>query len=192
MVKAQVSKPLSAAARTGLAILAAAVLAVLALAYLLLAWQQAAEDRHVQALAEHDMVMARAAKAVREGAARLTASDQVEQMFLAGDTPGLAIANFQNIAGDAASESGLSVVRMTPVDVGDAGDGKPFRLSIDADGSLAQLEAFLVAIERALPVMIVSRLELQPAAAEGTADPFPSEALRISVAVDAEGTGAKP
>ena len=136
--------------------------------------------------------MARAAKAVREGAARLTAADQVEQMFLAGDTPGLAIANFQNIAGEAASASGLSVVRMTPVDVGDGGEGRPFRLSIDADGSLAQLEAFLVAIERSLPVMIVSRLELQPAAAEGTADPFPSEALRISVAVDAEGTGAKP
>ena len=43
-----------------------------------------------------------------------------------------------------------------------------------------------------LPVMIVSRLELQPAAAEGSTDPFPSEALRISVAIDAEGTGAKP
>jgi len=185
-------KGLSAEAGKGIAILAAMLAALLALAYLLFAWHADAQERLQQAVGQHDLVVARAAKAARAGASRLVAADGVEAMFLEGATPGLAIASFQRIAGDAATASGLSVLRMTPADVSEADPSAPYRLTIDAEGSLEQLRNFLVAIETGLPVLFVTRLDIQPAAAEGAMDEFPSEALRISVGVDAYGWRAEP
>ena len=186
------NRGLSAEASKGAVILAAAALAVCAAAYGLFAWQEDASSRLAQAQADHDMVAARAAKALREGAMRLSAADQVERMFLEGDTPGLAVASFQKLAGDAAAKSGLSVLRTTPVDADATGADTPYRLNIDAQGSLEQLKAFLAEVERGLPVMLVTRLEVQPAAAEGTSEPYPSESLRMTVGIDAYGRGAAP
>lgn len=192
MSSRQPNRNLSPEGRKGAAILAVVALAVAALAYGLFAWQGEESARLAQAQAEYDLVAARAAKALREGAARLSAADNVEQMFLEGATPGIAIASFQKLAGDAAAKSGLSVLRTTPVDAGDAGPDALYRLSIDAEGSLEQLTSFLAEVERGLPVMIVRRLEVQPAAAEGSSDPFPSETLRITVGIDAYGRGEQP
>lgn len=183
---------LSAEAAKGAVILAGLFVALLALAYLIFAWHGDAKERLQQAAEQHDLIAARAAKAAREGTARLAAADGVEAMFLDGATPGLAIAAFQRLASDAATASGLSVLRMTPVDIDAGGQDAPYRLSIDAEGSLAQLQAFLAAIEAGLPVMFVTRLDIQPAATEGETAAFPSEALRISLGVDAYGWSASP
>lgn len=180
-------KGLSAEAAKGAAILAAAFIMVTGAAYLVFAWHGDVQERLQQATEQHDLVAARAARVAREGAKRLVAEDGVDAMFLQGATPGLAVAAFQRLAGDAALASGLSVLRMTPVDVSTAEQASPYRLSIDAEGSLEQLRSFLITLESGLPVMFVTRLDVQPAAAEGTADEFPSEALRISLAVDAFG-----
>lgn len=182
----------STEARKGMAVLAVAVLALLALAYSLLAWQQAEADRLRQAVSEHEMVVARAAKAARDGAARLTAADNVAPMFLEGDTPGLAFAKFQSIVGEAASKAGLAVKRMQPVDTGDNEAGVPYRLSVDAEGSVTQMRDFLVAVEAGLPVMFVTGLEAQPSAATGEGGEYPSEALRMTVRIEAYGWRAQP
>lgn len=185
-------KRFSAEARKGIAILMAALLAVLAAAYLLATAQGEAQERLRQAQAEHDLVSARAGKAAREGASRLVAADGVDAMFLEGETPGLAIAAFQKRAGDAAVKAGLAVQRMTSLDAGDEGQGAAYRLNVDAEGSLEQLRNFLVEIESGLPVMFVTRLEVQPAASEEAQDPFPSEALRMTVGIDAYGRSGQP
>ena len=182
----------STQARKGMAIIALAVVVLLLVAYAMFAWHSAASERLRQAEAEHQMVAARAAKAVRDGATRLTAADDVAPMFLDGATPGLAFAKFQSIAGEAAQRAGLAVKRMQPVDTGDAAASVPYRLSIDAEGSIDQLRAFLADIESTLPIMFVTGLEVQPAAAAGEGGDYPSEALRMTFRVEAYGWRAQP
>jgi Tfp pilus assembly protein PilO len=179
-------------ARKGMAIIALLAAVLVVLVYLLFAWHSAASDRLRQAEAEHQMVAARAAKAMRDGATRLTAADDVAPMFLDGATPGLAFAKFQSIAGEAAQRAGLAVKRMQPVDTGDAGAAAPYRLSVDAEGSIEQVRAFLADIESTLPIMFITGLEVQPAAAAGEGDAYPSEALRMTFRVEAYGWRAQP
>jgi len=186
------ARNLSAEARKGLAVLGVAALALLCAAYLLYAWHAAAAERLQQAEAEHEMVAARAAKAASEGATRLTEADNVAPMFLEGATPGLVFAKFQSIAGEAATAAGLAVKRMQPVDTGDADGGMPYRLNMDAEGSIEQLRDFLADVESGLPVMFVTGLEVQPSAAEGEDDQYPSEALRMTVRIEAYGWRGQP
>ena len=186
------AKGFSAEARKGMAVLAVAALAVIVMVYLLLAWHTAAAERLRQAEAEHDMVAARAAKAAGEGVMRLTDADKVAPMFLEGATPGLVFAKFQSIAGEAASAAGLAVKRMQPVDTGDGEGSMPYRLNMDAEGSIEQLRDFLADVESGLPIMFVTGLEIQPSAGEGEADQYPSEALRMTVRIEAYGWRAQP
>lgn len=179
-------------ARRGVAVLGVAGLALLALAYLLFTWHAAAADRLRQAEEGHALVAARTAKAMRDGATRLTAADDVTPMFLEGATPGLAFAKFQSIADDAATVAGLEVKRMQPVDTGDGEGATPYRLSVDVEGSIEQLRDFLSDIESRLPVMTVTGLEIQPAAGEGEGDQYPSESLRTTVRIEAYGWRAQP
>jgi hypothetical protein len=186
------AKDLSPEARRGIAVLGVAALAFLALMYLLLTWHAAAAERLRQATDENALVAARTAKAVRDGATRLTAADNVTPMFLDGATPGLAFAKFQSIAGDAATAAGLAVKRMQPVDTGDGEGAMPYRLSVDVEGSIGQLRGFLSDVESRLPVMFVTGLEIQPAAGEGEGDQYPSESLRMTVRIEAYGWRAQP
>jgi hypothetical protein len=186
------AKDLSPEARRGIAVLGVAALAFLALMYLLLTWHAAAAERLRQAADENALVAARTAKAVRDGATRLTAADNVTPMFLDGATPGLAFAKFQSIAGDAATAAGLAVKRMQPVDTGDGEGAMPYRLSVDVEGSIEQLRGFLSDVESRLPVMFVTGLEIQPAAGEGEGDQYPSESLRMTVRIEAYGWRAQP
>ena len=186
------AKGFSAEARKGMAVLAVAALAVIVMVYLLLAWHTAAAERLRQAEAEHAMVAARAAKAASEGVTRLTEADKVDPMFLEGATPGLVFAKFQSIAGEAASAAGLAVKRMQPVDTGDGEGSMPYRLNMDAEGSIEQLRDFLADVESGLPIMFVTGLEIQPSAGEGEADQYPSEALRMTVRIEAYGWRAQP
>ena len=186
------AKDLSPEARRGIAVLGVAALAFLALMYLLLTWHAAAAERLRQAEAENALVAARTAKAVRDGATRLTTADNVTPMFLEGATPGLAFAKFQSIAGDAATAAGLAVKRMQPVDTGDGEGATPYRLTVDVEGSIEQLRDFLSDVESRVPVMLVTGLEIQPTAGEGEADQYPSESLRTTVRIEAYGWRAQP
>ena len=186
------AKDLSPEARRGIAVLGVAALALLALMYLLLTWHAAAAERLRQAEAENALVAARTAKAVRDGATRLTTADNVTPMFLEGATPGLAFAKFQSIAGDAATAAGLAVKRMQTVDTGDGEGATPYRLTVDVEGSIEQLRDFLSDVESRVPVMLVTGLEIQPTAGEGEADQYPSESLRTTVRIEAYGWRAQP
>jgi len=179
------------AARKGAVILALLLLVVLGLAAGLFAWHGAIGERITAQQAEHDLIAARAARKAQEGGLRLRAGDGVEQMFLTGATPGLMLAAFQERVGESAARSGLTVVRIQGLETGDAEGKTPFRLGMDAEGSITQMRDFLVDIEASLPVMFVSGLELRPQAAVTEADAFPAEALRASFRIEAYGWGAK-
>lgn len=186
------AKGLSAEARRGVAVLGVALLALLGVLYVLFNWHAAEADRLRQAETEHELVAARAAKAARDGVARLTGADDVAPMFLDGATPGLAFATFQSKVGEAASAAGMEVKRMQPVDTGDAEGGMPYRLSVDVEGSIEQLRDFLADVESGLPVMFVTGLEVQPMAAAGEGDQYPSESLRTTVRIEAYGWRPQP
>ena len=181
------ARKLSPEARKGVAVVVAAVLSLVIVALVLALWHSSVRDEVQQLTAERDMVAARAAKATQSAATRLGSADKVTGMFLEGATPGLAVASFQGLVGDAAANSGLSVKRIQPLATGDEAAAGPYRLGIDAEGSLDQLRAFLVQVESSLPVMFVSGLEVRPGAADGAETPFPAEALKISVRIDAYG-----
>jgi hypothetical protein len=168
---------LSPEARKGLAILAGAGLLAAAIVTGLAAWHGSLGDRIAQQQAERDLLSARVAKKAREGAGRLTAADSPERLFLAGATPGLTMAGFQELVGKAAEASGLSVVRIQPFETSDAE---------------AKLQAFLISIESMLPLIFVTGLEIRPQMAADAGDPYPSEALRASFRVEAHGWRDQP
>lgn len=180
-------RSLSPEARKGLAVLATGGFLFLFVALMLFLWESSLQSEVQRLTAERDMVAARAAKSSGEFATRLGPGDDVTAMFLEGATPGLALASFQSVVSAAAAASGLSVKRMQPMETGDAEAGKPYRLGIDADGSLDQLRTFLASVESMLPVMFVTGLEIRPSSSEASQDPFPSEALGISIRLDAYG-----
>ena len=186
------AKGYSTEARKGMAVLGVAGLAVAGLVYVIASLHFVAADRLRQAESEHEMVAARAAKAEKDGVARLTEADNVAPMFLDGATPGLAFAKFQSIAGEAASAAGLEVKRMQPVDTGDAEATMPYRLNVDVEGSLEQMRDFLADVESGLPLMFVTGLEMQPSTAEGEGDQYPSEKMRMTVRIEAYGWRAGP
>ncbi len=186
------TREFSVEARKGMAVLAVAALAVAVFAYLMMTWNSQESERLRQAEAEYDLVAARTAKAVRDGATRLTAATDVAPMFLDGATPGLAFAKFQSIAGEAATSAGLAIKRMQPVDTGDGEGSVPYRLSVDAEGSISQLRDFLANVESRQPVMFVTGLEVQPAAAEGEGGDYPSESLRATIRIEAYGWRPQP
>lgn len=183
----------STEARKGIAILAGAALLAAAGVMAVTAWHANLVQRIAGQQAERDLLEARAARKARDGAGRLTAADTPERLFLAGATPGLTMAGFQDLVGRAAAESGLTVIRIQPFEASAGTDnGTSYRLGIDAEGSLEQLVAFLAAAEGMLPLVFVTALDLQPQAAADAGDPYPSEALRASLRLEAHGWSASP
>ena len=104
----------------------------------------------------------RARAAPMTGNPRLTEADKPERMFLPGTTAGTTLAAFQSIVNEAATRTGMSVLRTQPLPTDEAEGLSPYRLAVDATGSLEQLRAFLTALESSLPVIIVTGFEIQP------------------------------
>lgn len=185
-------KSLSAEGRKGVVVLGTGAFIFLFISLMLYLWLSSAQDEVRRLTAERDMVAARAERAQGRSGVLLGPSDNVQPMFLQGATPGLALASFQSVVSEAATASGLSVKRMQPMETGDAAAKSPYRLGLEAEGSLEQLRDFLTRIESMLPVMFVTGLEVRPSSPEASQDPFPSEALRISARIDAYGWRASP
>ena len=96
--------------------------------------------------------------------------------------------------GEAAESSGLNVVRIQPFETSDAEAQyeATYRLGIDAEGRLEQLQAFLISVEAMLPLIFVTGLEIRPQMASDAGDPYPSEALRASFRIEAHGWRDQP
>lgn len=177
---------LSPRARQGGAVLLAAAVLLLAFAALPFLWQANLREQSETLRAELDLLKARLAARAGAGGPVLTEAAPLDTMFLPGSTAGTTLAAFQELVGEAAAFSGLSVLRMQPVAAEDKAGLAPYRLAVDATGSLEQLRAFLVDIEAMLPVVIVTGFEIRPQSTGGAdVEPYPSDDLAVSLRLEA-------
>lgn len=175
---------LSPLARKGVLVAAGGLAAMLALAVLPYLWHARLGEDVAAQKAELALVEARAQRAGNSNP-RLTEADKPERMFLPGTTAGTTLASFQTIVGEAATRTGMSVLRTQPLPTDEVEGLSPYRLAVDATGSLEQLRAFLTTIESTLPVIIVTGFEIQPRSAGGPgAQPYPSEDLAVSLKLE--------
>jgi hypothetical protein len=177
---------LSARARKGALILLASAILLVALAVVPFFWNASLRER--AAAQEADLALVKARVLARQGARGpvLTEQDEVQSMFLSGATAGSTLAEFQTIVGEAATASGISVLRMQPLPTEEAAGLSPYRLAVDAEGGLEQLQSLLLDIEALLPVVIVSGLDVVPRSAGGSEpQPYPSEELAITLRLEA-------
>lgn len=172
------------ARRGGLILLAAFVLLAIA-ALLPYVWLAEVRSEIAHQKAEHELVIARIGRASGRLEPRIMEKDRPERMFLAGATEGTALAAFQSHVADAANRSGLSILRLQPLPAADSKGLVPVRLSVDCAGSLQQLQAFLVGIEAALPLVVVTGLDVEPSTKGADVGPHPSENLAVSLRLEA-------
>lgn len=177
------------ARKGGLYVLAGFAIAIL-LAAMPFLWlgglnEQAAADK-----TQYDLIAARAARLSENGRVRLTEADQPGRLFIPGETAGTTLAAFQSLVDEAAGKSGLTVTRMTPLPTEAQNGVAPYRLAVDATGSIEQLRGFLADIESGLPLVTVTGFEIKPqTAATPGEQPYPSEQLALSLRLEAYGWG---
>jgi Tfp pilus assembly protein PilO len=173
-------------AMKGARILLASVLLLLLLAVLPYAWHASLRQQVAAQTAELDLVKARVLARESARGPVLSEKDQLQDMFLPGTTAGTTLAAFQTLVSEAAAASGINVLRMQPLPTDEVEGLSPYRLAVDAAGSLEQLQAFLLDVEAMLPVVIVSGFEISPRAAGGSEpQPYPSEDLAITLRLEA-------
>jgi hypothetical protein len=173
------------AVKGGLVALAAALL-LCVLAILPYFWHAQLRSQAAAHKAELALVKAKAHARANAGGPALTEADDLASMFLPGSTAGTTLAAFQSLVNEQAGASGLSVLRMQPLPTDETAGLSPFRLAVEASGSLEQLQSFLVSVEAMLPIVIVTGFEIQPRAPEGAgSQPYPSEDLAVSLRVEA-------
>lgn len=176
---------LSAPARRGALVVACGVAVLAAVAVLPHLWNARLREEVAAQKANLTLVEARARRA-SESLPRLTEGDQPARLFLPGKTDGTALAALQGLVSEAAASSGMSVLRMQPLPVDEVAGASPVRLSVDAQGSLGQLRAFLTGIETMLPLITVTGLAIVPHGGEGAeAQAYPSEGLAVTLKLEA-------
>ncbi len=119
---------------------------------------------------------------------RLTAGDNIEPLFVAGTTPGLALAGLQGFLGKLASDNGMAVERLQPLQAENEGGLAVLRMEVEAAGSIENLRNYLLAIEAGQPLIFVNRIRI--AAPEGgpqEGNALPSERLSVALQLEAYG-----
>jgi type II secretory pathway component PulM len=177
---------LSPRATKGASIVLACALLLLLLAVLPYVWHASLRQQAAAQTSELDLVRAKVLARESARGPVLTGQDPLPTMFLPGTTAGTTLAAFQTLVSESATASGISVLRMQPLPTDEVQGLSPYRLAVDAAGSLEQLQAFLLDIEAMLPVVIVSGFEIVPRSADGgEPQPYPSEDLAITLRLEA-------
>lgn len=184
---------LSPLARRGGLVVVLAALFVLLLAALPYVWHASLSEQAAAKSAELALLKEKVKARARAQGPALGADDAVDTMFLPGATPGTTLAAFQSMVSEAAASTGLSVLRLQPLPTDEVPGLAPYRLAVDAAGSLAQVQSFLVEVEAMLPIVIVTGFDIQPRAAQASAEqPYPSEDLAVSLRLEAYAWRASP
>ena len=177
------------ARKGGLYVLAGFAIAIL-LAAMPFLWLGSLNEQAVADKTEYDLIAARAARLAENGRVRLTEADQPGRLFIPAETAGTTLAAFQSLVDGVAGKNGLTVTRMTPLPTETQKGLAPYRLSVDATGSIEQLRGFLAEIESGLPLVIVTGFEIKPETAASSGEQtFPSENLAVSLRLEAYGSG---
>ena len=118
---------------------------------------------------------------------RLTAVDDIGQLFVGGSTPGLAIADMQAFASKLAATAGMVVQRLQPLQADREGNLAVLRLEAEVTGSIENLRRYLLAIETGQPMVFVNRMRI--AAPENASEngALPSQQLVVTLQLESFG-----
>lgn len=188
MSGAQNKRRLSAKGRWGLVLVVTGLLALSAASVLPFVWTASLAAELIEKRNELGFMESRL-KAAKGGVkVRLTAGDNIEPLFVAGTTPGLALAGLQGFLGKLASDNGMAVERLQPLQAEHQGGLAVLRMEVEAMGSIESVRNYLLAIEAGQPLIFVNRIRI--AAPEGAAEAsgaLPSERLSVALQLEAYG-----
>lgn len=171
----------------GLILLVAAVLLMAGLAALPFVLRSADDDVLAEKRLELRFVEARLKAAKNGPKNRLTETDDIGQLFVAGTTPGLAIAEMQAIAGKLADASGMAVQRLQPLQADREGNLALLRIEAELTGSIDSLRQYLLSIETGQPILFVNRIKVNAPDTVSDTGALPSEQLTVTLQLESFG-----
>ena len=173
----------------GSAILAAGLVLVICLAVVPFLLAAAEGDRLSSARTERDFLAAKRNASTGGKPSGLTATDDIDPVFLEGTTPGLALAALQRRVEAMTLDAGVALLRSQPLQTENRDGLAVIRMEVEATGSLTALRDFLRAMEAGQPFVFVNQAKLAPAG-QGEADgdgSLPSDRLIASLQLEAYG-----
>lgn len=188
MSAALTKRRLSARGRWGLVLLVVGIVALAAAAIVPFLWQQSVLAQIDEKRVEMRFIEKRLEAAKGGAKVRLTATDDIDPLFVAGTTPGLALAGLQDFVGKLASDNGMAVERLQPLQADNAGGLAVLRMEVEATGSIESVRNYLLAIEAGQPLIFVNRVQIAaPEGAAGESGVLPSERLSVALQLEAYG-----
>jgi Type II secretion system (T2SS), protein M subtype b len=179
---------LSANGRWGAALLLAGIIVMAGLASLPYIWHANANETLAEKNLELRFIEAKLKSARNNRRSNLTAVDNIEPIFVAGNTPGLALAEMQNFVGTLASGNGMSIDRLQPLQTELDGSLAVLRMEVETVGSIESLRGYLLALETAEPVMFINRVRISAPDNQAEASgALPSDKLTVLVQLEAFG-----
>jgi hypothetical protein len=118
---------------------------------------------------------------------RLTEADNIDPVFVNGQTPGLAVAEMQSFASKLAGESGMAVQRLQPLQADRNGNLAVLRIEAEVTGSIEGLRRYLLAIESGVPMVFVNRLRIAAPEAASDEGVLPSDQLTATLQLESFG-----
>ena len=162
------------------------VLAMAAVAALPFIWNAGQQDALAEKQLERRFMEAKLQSAAKGPRNRLTASDDVGPIFVSGSTPGLAVAQMQGVASQLASDSGMTVERLQPLQSDQEGQLALLRMEAEVTGSIVGLRQYLAALESSVPYVFVNRVRID--APDNAGDgALPSDKLTVTLQLESFG-----
>jgi hypothetical protein len=172
----------------GFALLVCGVLAMAGIAALPYAWAAAQEDALAEKRLELRFMEAKLKNAKSGPKQQLSMSDEIGTLFVSGSTPGLAIAQMQGVASQLATQSGMTVERLQPLQTDREGQLAVLRIEAEVTGSLEGLRGYLAALDTAVPFFFINRMKVEaPEATALEGGALPSDQLTVTLQLESFG-----
>jgi Type II secretion system (T2SS), protein M subtype b len=173
---------LSRAGAFGLAMLVAMALVLVAVAAAPFLWTMGTADARAEARDELAFLETKLQTAGKVKPSGFTAADDITPVFIAGATPGLALADVQRRVERLAAENGMALIRSQPAGEDAVAGLAPLRMDIETAGSLEGLRGLLHALETGTPFIFVASAKIAAGRPEdGT---LPADKLTASLQLE--------
>lgn len=171
----------------GFVILGAALVVMAAIATLPYVWLAVSEPAYAETRTELRFLQGKLKNSKTVQQAGLTAADNIDPLFVAGDTPGLATAGLQSIVAQIAGENGMVVERTQPLQTDNTDGAGILRMEVEASGSIENLRGYLLALESNMPLIFVNQAKVSPSQSTDNIESLPSDRLTVSLQLEAYG-----
>ena len=149
-------------------------------------WRQSVQEQLSVHSASLEQIESRLKSSSNQNHAITLTEQGAAQVFVAGETHGLANANLQRLVAELATANGLKLENVQSSPSEQNGSLARLRLAATAHGGIQSLRNYLLAIEAGTPLLFVTGATIEvPAKADDAASAFPSDNLAISVEIEA-------